>query len=338
MSVQISPMQRSNSCCIGVVVIGRNEGERLGRCLRSVSSPSIPVVYVDSGSTDSSISLAKNLGAEVVQLDTDVPFTAGRARNVGFAKLLEIHPETQFVQFLDGDCELDAGWLPAATAFLESHSEYAIVCGRRKERFPEQTVYNALCDMEWDTDVGEAASCGGDFLARADTFSAIGGFESSLIAGEEPEMCYRIRSLGWRIYRIDKPMALHDAAMTSFSQWARRSSRAGYAYAARAFLHRKDMSGYCFRENIRVIFWALGLPALIAYTVLTVSAWCALLLLTYPVQYLRVYTRQRKRYSANQASSYAFFSIIEKWTEFYGLVLFVTRTIFAEQQRIIEYK
>jgi hypothetical protein len=39
---------------IGIVVIGRNEGDRLTRCLQSLQMENLPVIYVDSGSTDGS--------------------------------------------------------------------------------------------------------------------------------------------------------------------------------------------------------------------------------------------------------------------------------------------
>ena len=60
---------------LGVVAIGRNEGERLRRCLNSVVGRGHTVVYVDSGSTDGSTELARELGADVVELDLSLPFT-----------------------------------------------------------------------------------------------------------------------------------------------------------------------------------------------------------------------------------------------------------------------
>ena len=75
---------------IGVVVIGRNEGQRLERCLRSLAQGADKVMYVDSGSTDGSLQLAANLGVEVLALDMSTPFTAARARNEGFAALHQL--------------------------------------------------------------------------------------------------------------------------------------------------------------------------------------------------------------------------------------------------------
>ncbi|HKS16666.1 MAG TPA: glycosyltransferase family A protein, partial [Planctomycetota bacterium] len=112
---------------VGVVVIGRNEGDRLKRCLRSVSGDGAHVVYVDSGSTDGSVAAAREAGADVVELDLSTPFTAGRARNAGFDRLREAVPDLETVQFVDGDCELTAGWLKLGAGELDRRSEAAIV-------------------------------------------------------------------------------------------------------------------------------------------------------------------------------------------------------------------
>ena len=65
---------------IGVIAIGRNEGERLRRCLDSVVGKGFSVVYVDSNSTDGSVDFARSVGAEVVELDMSLPFSAARAQ------------------------------------------------------------------------------------------------------------------------------------------------------------------------------------------------------------------------------------------------------------------
>ena len=179
---------------LGVVVIGRNEGERLRRCLSAVCVRNVTVVYVDSNSTDGSSELARTQGAEVVELDLSQPFTAARARNAGFARLEQIDADVRFVQFVDGDCELVDGWLAQASGVLEERPEVAVVCGRRRERFPEQSIYNRLADLEWNTPVGEAKYCGGDAMMRVAAFRQVGGFNPDLIAGEEPELCVRFET------------------------------------------------------------------------------------------------------------------------------------------------
>ena len=181
---------------VGLVAIGRNEGQRLRQCLVSATDKVARVVYVDSGSTDGSLELARSLGADTVELDLSIPFTAARARNEGFARLLELAPDIEFVQFVDGDCEVVDGWIDRAYNELAAKPEVAAVCGRRRERYPEASIYNQLCDIEWDTPVGETKACGGDSMMRASAFQQVEGFNPALIAGEEPEMCVRLRQKG----------------------------------------------------------------------------------------------------------------------------------------------
>lgn len=213
---------------LGVVVIGRNEGDRLARCLDSLASERVPVVYVDSGSTDRSVALAKGRGVEVVELDPGRPFSAARARNEGFATCRAQNPDLRYVMFVDGDCEVVAGWLDRARRELDARPELAVVCGRRRELHPERSVYNRLADREWDTPVGLALSCGGDALVRVADFEAVGGFDPTARAGEEPELCQRLRRQGRLIARIDAEMTRHDLNMTRFSEWWRRQTRVGY--------------------------------------------------------------------------------------------------------------
>ncbi len=213
---------------IGAVAIARNEGERLQRCLRSLAGRCEVIVYVDSGSTDGSVAFARSVGAEVVELDMSSPFSMARARNAGIARLRECRPGIRLVQLVDGDCELVGTWLGQARAWLEAHPRSAAVCGRRRERYPAKSVYNRLCDTEWNTPVGPALSCGGDALMRIEALAAVGGYNESLIAGEEPELCLRLRQAGWGIDRIDAEMTLHDAAILAFGAWWRRTLRGGY--------------------------------------------------------------------------------------------------------------
>src|ERR1700732_2628991 len=105
----------------GLVAIGRNEGERLKRCLQS-GAAAVIIVYVDSGSSDGSVEWAKGTGADVIELDRAIPFTAARARNHGFRRIRELAPQIKYVQFVDGDCELDRKWPDQAIRFLDTHT------------------------------------------------------------------------------------------------------------------------------------------------------------------------------------------------------------------------
>ncbi|MDR6711360.1 glycosyltransferase involved in cell wall biosynthesis [Pseudomonas hunanensis] len=321
---------------IGVVVIGRNEGLRLERCLASLAGSADLVVYVDSGSTDGSVQRARAHGVEVLALDLNTPFTAARARNEGFACLLQLMPSLRHVQFVDGDCEVAPGWLGRAQAFLEEHPAVAVVCGRRRERFPQHSVYNLLCDLEWDTPVGEAKACGGDALMRVDAFMAMRGYNPGLIAGEEPELCVRLRAGGWKIWRLAEEMTLHDAAMTRFSQWWRRSLRTGYAFAEGASMHGAAPERHWQRESRRAWLWGLVIPlAIVVLSVLLGGEWL-LLLLVYPLQAMRL-ARSGGR-SARENWLQAVFLVLGKFPEMLGQVKFLLNRFVAGKTVLIEYK
>ena len=245
---------------VGVVAIGRNEGERLRRCLNAAVAQAGHVVYVDSGSTDGSVEFAHSVGAQVVELDLATPFTAARARNAGFKRLIEVAPEISFVQFVDGDCELVDGYLAKALSAFENKDKLAVVSGRRRERDPHATIYNRLCDMEWDTPIGPCRSCHGDATVRREAFEDVGGFDNAMIAGEEPEMCVWLRGKGWSLERIDAEMTLHDAAMTKFSQWWKRMVRAGHAYAEGADKHGRPPELHNVRQVRSALLWGFALP------------------------------------------------------------------------------
>lgn len=321
---------------IGAVVIGRNEGDRLVRCLQSLHDTGGPVVYVDSDSTDDSVARAGELGAHVVALDTSVPFTAARARNAGLRALRTRWPRCEYVQFVDGDCEVVAGWIPAAAEYLDTHPRVAVVCGRRRERFPQASLYNRLCDLEWDTPVGEAKACGGDALMRVSVVDLVGGYRDALIAGEEPELCLRIRQAGWQVWRLGLEMTLHDAAMTRFGQWWRRAVRAGYAFAEGAYLHGGPPERHWVRETRSALAWAVALPMA---SVVALSTWTpvgVLLLSLYPVQWFRLFVRSPgpARLRAARASTL----LLGKFAEAWGAARFALRLLRGGPARLIEYK
>lgn len=321
---------------VGIVAIGRNEGERLRKCLMSVVEQVERVVYVDSGSTDGSVVMARTLGVAVVELDMTVPFTAARARNEGFRLLCKTAPGLAYVQFVDGDCEVVSGWLEKAVRFLDGHPDVAVVCGRRRERFPDRSVYNMLCDIEWDTPVGEAKSCGGDAMIRTDAFEDAGKYRDDLIAGEEPELCVRFRAAGWKIWRLGEEMTLHDAAITRFGQWWKRTRRCGYAYAEGAHLHGTPPEKHRVKESRRVWVWGLGIPVVIISSTFCLGAWGLAMLLIYPAQVIRLALSGTRSVKGNWWR--ALFLVLGKFPEAMGQLIFLYNRLAGKTARLIEYK
>lgn len=324
---------------VGAVVIGRNEGERLVRSLRSVRDQASPVVYVDSGSSDGSVARARELGCDVVELDTSVPFSAARARNAGFDRLRQLAPGVGLVQFIDGDCELDEEWIGFAGKRLSASPRWAIVAGRRRERHPDASIYNLLCDVEWDTPIGEAEACGGDFLVRAPAFAAVGGFNPTVIAGEEPELCYRLRRAGYEIHRLDHAMTLHDAGMTRFSQWWRRAERAGYAFALVSSMHFGEPDAPWLRQVASVVVWA-SYPAVVLVSASVIGPGALLGFGVYGVLWFKIYRflRRGRGLDPRTARLYALACVVGKFAEFKGALRAARDLLLRRERTIIEYK
>jgi GT2 family glycosyltransferase len=287
-SVQSSTALTTMTSNIGIVIIGRNEGERLRRCLESVGDHMNRVVYVDSESTDGSANLARSYGAFVVELDGSTPLSAARGRNAGFDMMTSVMPETEYVQFIDSDCELSLSWLDTAIETLRQRSNVAIVTGRLRERNRDASIYKRLCDMEWCAPIGEVLECGGVFTVRADAFRAIGGFDATLLAGEEPELCARLRDEGWKVVRIGQDMGQHDADMIRFSQWWRRCVRSGRAYAEVARRHGHGGLSHWSRHVRSNWLWGCALPLLTAALLWPSGGWSLVLLAAYPAMVLRI--------------------------------------------------
>jgi GT2 family glycosyltransferase len=306
---------------VGIVVIGRNEGERLRRCLQSLDPRRHTVVYVDSASTDGSMALAASLGADAVALDMSIPFTAARARNAGFKRLLELNQQVELVQFVDGDCELIGGWLERAQDFLRQHPEVGCLCGRLRERHPERSVYNRLCEVEWTRPAGETDACGGIFMVRRRLFAEAGGFRQDMLAGEEPELCSRFRQLGHKIWRLADHMAWHDAAMLRFGQWWMRSKRTGFGYAQTLWTGGIAAQQAQTRRAASSWVWAGLLPALAIAAAWAVGWPGGLLLLLYPIQMLRV-ARQVDG-PARLRFERAFFLVLGRFPELAGQLQFL---------------
>jgi glycosyltransferase involved in cell wall biosynthesis len=338
------------------VVIGRNEGERLKRCLSSIQSQhSGPVIYVDSGSTDGSAAHARSVGVDVVDLDISIPFTMARGRNAGFDYLVEHYPDCEYVQFVDGDCEVATDWIKVGLQYLQDYQAYGAVCGNRHERFPDASIYNQLINMEWQGSEGEVAACGGDAIYRIVSFKAAGCFNESMIAGEEADLCLRIRRQDSRLMRLDNPMTIHDANMQHFSQWWRRSVRCGHAYAQGYDLHKHDSEedgkSYKKKPLLSSLVYGLALPILLVITILMLIlsssdlgplSLLGLLVIVFAL-YIRVATKAAGSKSDNlnsigQRWLYAGFIVLGKLPEAQGVLRYYLNKALGKTSKIIEYK
>ena len=325
---------------VAIVAIGRNEGARLKSCLRSVCDGVRTVVYVDSGSDDGSADYAREMGCHVVELDPHRPFSAARARNEGFAALMRVDPDVPFIQFLDGDCDLVGTWLNEGIEALNERPEIGVACGHVREIYPDASLYNKLCNMEWQKTPGIIRTSGGRFLIRREVFSAVGGFRADVIAAEDDEFCVRVRRLGWKILQVDAEMALHDADLSHLTEWWRRARRTGHAYAHVASLHGKSDEQYFVRDCRRILLWALILPIMAAILAPFTYGWSIIfLLLSYALEAIRIYHRGRTRgWPAIDSFQYAVFAVLAKFPALEGFIAYHWRQYRGQALTVMEYR
>jgi glycosyltransferase involved in cell wall biosynthesis len=301
----------------GIVVIARNEGERLKRCLLSCKDLVEKVVFSDSGSSDGSAEFARSVGVEVVELDK--PYNQPRGRNAGFKRLLELVPDVKYVFFMDGDCQIVPGFLEAAHAELDKDKTLGAVCGRRLEIHPDASVYNRLVHMEWNTELGES-DCGGDMLIRVEALKPLEGYREMMVSGEDFELCHRLRKSGWRIYRMDRDMTLHDVAIHRFGAWWKRHRRGGYSFAHAAVLNK---DGFKVQQVRSILTWGLVLPAgAFVLAPVTLGTSLAALGALEGVLWYRVRNWRMKEMKdpSGDASVYALYIVIGKFAETQGVI------------------
>ena len=336
-AVSASPVgSESPQGMVAIVVIGRNEGQRLVRCLESVSGEGNPVVYVDSGSTDGSQTTAESWAHQVIALDMSTPFTAARARNVGWLAALDLCDRVEWIQFVDGACEVYAGWIKAAAQFMRTQPKCAAVYGQQFERHPDRSIYNQLCAIEWRVAPGVVKSFAGCVMVRAEALRGTGGYREDLIAGEEPELSVRLRQQGWQIYALDLPMTVHDAAMTRFGQWWQRARRAGYAFANGAQLHGALPERHCVRESLSIWWWAAVVPIAIASCAALWGPVALLLMAVFPAQALRLWWRSRG--APRERVLQAVFLPLSKFPGLVGQLQFLRDHFLGRRMPLIEYK
>lgn len=318
---------------LAIVLIGRNEGARLVRSLASVVQADAQLIYVDSGSTDTSVAEARKAGATVVELSTDRPFSAARGRNAGFAALGEALPD--YVQFFDGDCVVEPGWLEAGMAALDAEPDLGIVTGWRVEANRDQSIYNAMFDFEWHRPAGEILACSGDMMVRAEAFAKVGGFDETVIAAEDDEFSIRMRGAGWKMRRLPLKMSHHDANMTRFSAWWQRCVRSGHGFGQVGAMH----PGYFAPERKRVLVFAAVLPILALFA-LAVFPWALLGIAgVYGLSYFRsVRGLRTEGLPLKEALHHGLFLVISKFPNLIGMGIFAWRRRLGHKMNIIEYK
>ena len=195
---------------ISVIVIGKNEGERLAACLRSIQTAlnalAHEVVYVDSCSTDQSLQTAKRWRALFSARRAEDDRRSGAlCRREGSARRISAV----------------SGWRHAASAGFAEKALMAIaakgydgVCGIREDVYLRGGEIVGRNDNYFCcTQERLAPEFGGALMITRDALDACGGWATDTIACEEAELYARLKATGCRIAEIPIPMILHTDAV-----------------------------------------------------------------------------------------------------------------------------
>jgi hypothetical protein len=145
-----------------------------------------------------------------------------------------------------------------------------------------------------------------------------------------------LRTAGWRIWKLDAEMAMHDANITRFGQWWTRMVRGGYGFAQGAFLHGAPPERHWVRESRRAWFWGLILPLACLASALLFWPWGLASFLVFPAQMMRLALRNSG--SLPERAKLAFFQTVARFPEVIGQAKFTRDRLLGRRARVIEYK
>ncbi|MHB1766172.1 MAG: glycosyltransferase family 2 protein [Gammaproteobacteria bacterium] len=180
---------------VSVIIPAHNEERHIAKCLHSVLKTGWPremleLLVIDHSSTDRTAKLAQTAGARVLSLSTG---KIGSVRNAGLAAA-----KGEFVAYVDGDCTVPATWLQAAIGLLQSDQSIGAVGGPCLSPADGTWVERSIVPSAIESGLARRvkAIATSSFIARTSLLRDIGGFDETLISGEDDDMSNRIRSRG----------------------------------------------------------------------------------------------------------------------------------------------
>ncbi len=319
---------------IDCVIIGRNVEKTLKSCIESVEASQytrgkVKIIYVDGGSSDASVLIARAVpDVEVIEIG-DVQPTPGLGRNLGFRA-----GSAPFIQFIDADTTLSPDWLQVGTKHMAEG--VGAVFGQRKEAKRDATRYNMIADIEWTPLTGDAF--GGDVLIRRSVIEERGGYDEDMVAGEDPELAQRIVKAGHKIIHVAAPMTEHDIDMHRWDQWWRRAYRTGYGFAS----VQKRHPGACHEEMQRILRrGGVSVLAIIVGVILAAfSSWWLLLwlgaalLILWPRIFKIEQFQKARGIPLDEAALYAWHCSLVVVPQFFGVMRYWWASRFGTPMRV----
>ena len=187
----IDTQSKSTKPSVSVIIPAYNEEAHISACIASVFSTGwaddqLEVLVIDHSSTDSTANLARIAGADVLHISTG---RIGAVRNAGLAAA-----KGEFVAYVDGDCTVPRTWLQAAITLLESDASIGAVGGPCLSPANGTWVERSLAPCEVSPGIIRCvkAIATSSFITRTSLLREAGGFDETLVSGEDDDMSNRI--------------------------------------------------------------------------------------------------------------------------------------------------
>lgn len=288
---------------ISFVIPVRNDAARLDRCLASIVRNEYPrnlveIIVVDNESTDGSANAARAYGAIVIKSTGD---SVAQHRNRGARAALG-----GIIAFADSDHEITGNWIGTAVDALSDPTVAAAGAPCLTQPSPNwvQEQYDGLRSRPVQReDVSWLGS--GNLAVKRSVFERIGGFNTSLIACEDVDLCNRITATGFRI--------VADPGLRSIHFGDPRTLKAlfyGELWRGRDNL-RVTFAGPRTFRHLRSALIPIGVLGLLAATVVAIATGyvllalsCALAAIT-PASIKAAYMRKRQMRRGPMAAAQA---------------------------------
>jgi glycosyltransferase involved in cell wall biosynthesis len=280
-------------CELSVVLIARNEEQRIGDCIASVLEATrgidAEVLLVDSASQDRTAAIARELGIRTLFVPGIAEPSAALGRRIG-----EQNCSGRYIQFLDGDMTIDPDWLLAALKYLAvADRSVAAVSGEIRQN-PTTNPHREyrrrnLARMTTTHEPRELKSLYGAFMIRAGVLREVGSFDASLKANEEGDLSDRLRAAGYRIMLLAHLACWHHVTDCESLPVTLRHELRDYVTAGRffrkslrngSFLFRLWQFKYCLMGAVLAVYGAVAVIAAFAFSLIWPElAWLTALLL-----------------------------------------------------------